>query len=204
MSDLAASPGTLASPLFFASPEEFREWLRANHKTATELWVGYHRIASGRPSLTWEESVDVALCFGWIDGLRRRVDGSRYTIRFTPRRPGSNWSARNNGRMRTLLAAGLVEPDGLAAFRARPKNPPPTLSEDLAEEVRRRIRRDPAIERAFQSLAPWIRRQSVAWVASAKREETRERRLQVLLDSCAAGEPIPPLRRPAKGASRRA
>ena len=140
----------------------------------------------------------MALCFGWIDGLRKRIDGTRYTIRFTRRRAGSNWSLRNIGRIEVLTAQGLMEPEGLAAFEARPRRPVPVASVEILESVRRRIRANPAVEQTFQSLAPWVRKQSVHWVASAKREQTRQRRLQILLDCCTQGTLIPPLRRSRK------
>src|SRR5437588_1807040 len=106
-------------PTFFATPEEFRAWLAENHDKATELVVGYYKKGSGRPSITWPESVDEALCFGWIDGIRRSIDADSYSIRFTPRKPRSIWSAVNIRRMEALIAEGRVHPAGLKAFEAR-------------------------------------------------------------------------------------
>src|SRR5262249_21360312 len=106
-------------PVFFATPDEFRQWLHANHAAAAELWVGYYKKGSGRPSITWPEAVDEALCCGWIDGDSNTIDGESYKIRFTPRRATSIWSAVNTRRMAELLAAGRVRPAGVKAFDAR-------------------------------------------------------------------------------------
>src|SRR3954449_280063 len=107
---------------FFRSPEEFRTWLSKNHDSQTELWVGYYRKDSGLPSITWPESVDEALCFGWIDGIRKSLDEYSYTIRFTPRRPRSVWSSVNIKRAQALIDQGLMQPAGLKAFEARIEN----------------------------------------------------------------------------------
>lgn len=107
------------SATYFPSPSHFRAWLLANHESATELLVGFHKAGTGTPSMTWTESVREALCFGWIDGVRRRVDDARYTIRFTPRKKGSIWSAVNVKHVEELIAAGLMQPAGLRAFEAR-------------------------------------------------------------------------------------
>src|SRR4029077_9424640 len=107
------------SPIFFAKPEAFRKWLENNHQTKREQWVGFHRKASGHPSITWPEAVDEALCFGWIHGLRKTIDAGSYKIRFTPRRPASNWSAVNIRRMKELRREGRVRPAGLKALQKR-------------------------------------------------------------------------------------
>jgi uncharacterized protein YdeI (YjbR/CyaY-like superfamily) len=107
------------SPIFFAKPAAFRTWLERHHQTKREQWVGFHRKASGRPSITWPEAVDEALCFGWIDGLRKTIDAESYKIRFTPRRPTSNWSAVNIRRMKELMREPRVRPAGIKAFRKR-------------------------------------------------------------------------------------
>jgi uncharacterized protein YdeI (YjbR/CyaY-like superfamily) len=106
-------------PIFFAKPVTFREWLEKNHQTKREQWVGFHRKASGHPSITWPKAVDEALCFGWIDGLRKTIDSESYKIRFTPRRPASNWSAVNIRRMKELIREGRVRPAGIKAFQKR-------------------------------------------------------------------------------------
>jgi uncharacterized protein YdeI (YjbR/CyaY-like superfamily) len=168
--------------------------------------VGFHKKDSLLPSLTWQESVDEALCFGWIDGVRRRVDGARYTIRFTPRRPGSTWSAVNIARARELERLGRMHPAGLEAFRARSSD----RSAIAAYEQRRaaalspaqeaRLRADSSAWAFWSAQPPSYRRLSSHWVASAKQEQTRQKRLAILLSCCALGEPIPPLRWAGKGA----
>lgn len=108
-------------PRFFRTQAEFASWLERNHDSASELWVGYYKKSSGRKGITWAESVEVALRFGWIDGIRKRVDDERYTNRFTPRRQGSNWSSKNIATATELIELGLMHPAGLAAFEARIK-----------------------------------------------------------------------------------
>ena len=183
------------TPRFFANPEEMRAWMQENHGERDEQWVGYYKKASGIPSITWAESVDVALCFGWIDGIRKRVDEISFKIRFTPRRRGSAWSARNIERMNALQAAGLAEPAGCAAFAARsPSDPAPAGADTLSTEFQARLEARAAARQFFEGLSPSVRKQSVAWVTAAKRQETRERRLETLIAACAEGKLIPPLR----------
>ena len=186
---------------FFEGPEPFRAWLEQHHASADEVVVGYRRRATGLPSITWPESVDVALCFGWIDGIRRSLDETSYTIRFTPRRPRSIWSAVNVARFGELEAAGLVSEAGRTAFAARREDrtavytheqeEPPALDE--AFEARFQAQLD-AWE-WFQLQPPYYRRQAAHWVMSAKRPETRERRLETLITDSAAGLRVAPLRR---------
>ena len=186
---------TDVTPRFFTDSEEMRAWLRDNHSVLAEQWVGYYKKASGIASITWPESVHVALCFGWIDGVRKTIDDKSYKIRFTPRRRGSSWSARNLAAMETLIAAGLVEQPGLEAFedrRAKTAAPPPRAV--LSEDFERKIRAHPAAWRFLQAMRPSQRKHSIAWVQSPKKEETKLRRLEVLITSCAHAEPIPPLR----------
>lgn len=183
---------------YFATPAAFREWLAANHEKCEEQWVGYWKKHTGHPSITWEESVDEALCVGWIDGLRRRVDDDRYTIRFTPRKPRSNWSDKNIRRYRELLAEGRVTPAGEAAFadgRVDDKRPYTYEQnpETLPPAFRSRLEANPEAREFFDALAPSYRKSSILWVLSAKREETRLRRLDTLIASSADGEKIPPL-----------
>lgn len=185
----------------FESATAFRAWLEAHHDRRDELWVGYWKKATGRPSITWEESVDVALCFGWIDGIRKRVDDEAYTIRFTPRRARSIWSGRNVERYRAMEAEDLVEPAGRAAFEARredrtaiysfEQDDPHTLDEDFL----RRLRADDDAWADWEARPPGYRRTAVHWIMSAKREETRERRFRALLEESAAGRKVKPLRR---------
>lgn len=193
------------SPHFFESPSAFRAWLAEHHAEATELWVGFWKKGTGKPSLTWSESVDEALCYGWIDGVRKRVDEASYTIRFTPRKAVSNWSAVNIRKMETLIAAGRVARAGLAAWKRRQDE----RSEVYSYEQRRRAKLTPEMERRFRAREkawswfsaqpPGYRRTATFWVTSAKLETTRERRLDQLIRCSAAGERIPPLRRTPPG-----
>ena len=192
------------TPRFFANPKELRAWFRENHDKAEELWVGYYKKASGIPSIDWPQSVDEALCFGWIDGIRKRHSENSYRIRFTPRRPRSNWSARNIARMRALIAEGLAEPAGLAAFNAWHARKQAGATQErkrarLPEDYERTIRADPKAWQYLQAARPSYRKQVTHWVLSAKKEETRVRRLEVLVASSRQSEPIPPLRRSMKG-----
>ena len=162
-------------PAFFATPADFRAWLEANHKKQTELLVGFYKVGSGRPSITWPESVDEALCFGWIDGVRRRLDAESYTIRFTPRQPRSNWSANNIKRVEELKAAGKMTPAGLRAFEQRSDD----RSAIYSYEQRQKATLPPEFEARFQAnakawdyfhkQAAWYRRTATYWVTSAKR-----------------------------------
>lgn len=186
---------------FFPNPAAFRRWLAAHHDTTAELWVGYHRKATGKPSMTWPESVAEALCYGWIDGIRRKLDDTRYRIRFTPRRPRSIWSAVNVQMARELIAAGRMQPAGLAAFQAADPERTAIYSYERARArfssgQQARFRSDAAAWRWFQAQPPGYRKQVTAWVTSAKREETRDRRLSQLIACCRAGKRIPALTRP--------
>lgn len=183
--------------LFFAEAEAFSEWLDANHAHASEAWLLFHKKGSGRAGQTWSEAVDVALCFGWIDGLRKSIDGDSYKVRFTPRKQGSVWSAVNVRKVEALISAGKMRPEGLELFRGR------TDTHGYSAETRRATL-DPEYERqfaanarawqAFQAFAPSYRRDAVWWVMSAKREETRVKRLDALISSSLAGQRVPPLR----------
>lgn len=185
---------TTDSPVFFATPEEFRAWLHEHHATARELWVGYYKKGTGRPSMTWPESVDEALCFGWIDGVRKRVDGTAYQIRFTPRQPGSTWSAVNIAKAERLIADGRMRPAGLAAFarRLEEKSRVYSYEQDEAASLTaaeaRAFRRDKAAWRYFEAAPPGYRRTVLHWIGSARQPATRERRLAKLIAACAAGK----------------
>lgn len=197
-------PPPPTGPAFFPTPADLRAWLEAHHDSADELWVGYYKKATGIPSIDWPESVDEALCFGWIDGIRKSIDDKSYRIRFTPRRKGSHWSARNLGRMKHLIEAGLVTEAGMAAYRARdPENEKRAAYEQgevsLPAEYERQLQAVPEAWRYWEGERPSYRKQVTWWVVSAKREETRERRLGILIESCAQGEVIPPMRRMARG-----
>jgi uncharacterized protein YdeI (YjbR/CyaY-like superfamily) len=181
---------------FFRSPSEFRRWLAAHHGDTPELHVGFHRKDTGKGGITYHEALDEALCFGWIDGLTRSLGDGRYTIRFTPRRPNSNWSAANVKRAEQLIELGRMEPPGLAAFERRDRSEAARHSyktpRGLGEAEERAFRRHPEAWRFFESQAPSYRRTIGWWVVSAKREETRRRRLDELIDRSGRGERLLP------------
>jgi uncharacterized protein YdeI (YjbR/CyaY-like superfamily) len=192
---------------FFATPVEFRAWLEANHAQASELWVGFHKKGSGLPSMTWPEAVDEALCFGWIDGVRKSIDETSYANRFTPRKSRSTWSAVNIKRVRELVAEGRMRPAGLRAFAARADDKSGTYSYEqrdaveLGDAYERQFRAKHAAWDFCQAQAPSYRKAAIWWVVSAKKEETRQRRLTALIDDSAAGRRIaslipPSARRP--------
>jgi uncharacterized protein YdeI (YjbR/CyaY-like superfamily) len=189
-------------PTSFATPAKFRAWLEKHHAKKRELLVGYYKRGSGKPSITWPESVDEALCFGWIDGVRRSLDDERYTIRFTPRKAKSNWSAINIRRAKALSELGKMRAAGLAAFEKRSDERSAIYSYEqrhaakLEREHEQRLRANPRAWKFFQAQAPWYRRAVTHWIVSAKKPETRASRLATLIRHSAAGEAIPPLRRP--------
>ncbi len=192
------------NPRFFARPADLRAWLEEHHETKRELWVGFYRKGSGRPSITWPEAVDEALCFGWIDGIRKRIDEDAYVIRFTPRKRSSRWSTVNVARVRVLARGGRMRPAGRAAFEARAE----ARTGVYSYEQRHRARLDRAAGREFRANAgawtffeaqpPGYRRIVVWWVVSAAKEETRRRRLATLIEHSAKGERIPLLGSPAR------
>jgi uncharacterized protein YdeI (YjbR/CyaY-like superfamily) len=171
---------------YFKSPKDFREWLKKNHASTQELWVGYCKKSSGRPSMTWPESVDEALCFGWIDGIRKSVDDFRYTIRFTPRRRGSIWSAVNIKRALELCDSGLMQAPGMTAFDARKENKSGIYSYEqrsanLDTPYEKRLRQNKAASDFFYAQPPSYRKAIGWWVVSAKQEPTRLKRLEKLI-----------------------
>jgi uncharacterized protein YdeI (YjbR/CyaY-like superfamily) len=191
-------------PHFFPSRAAWRAWLEKHHADSKELWVGLYKVDSGRPSITWPEAVDAALCFGWIDGVRKSVDDISYKIRFTPRKPRSVWSAVNVRRATALSARGLMHPAGLAAFQKREGN----LSEIYSYEQRKIAKLPAAYEKEFrarktaweffQAQAPRYQRTCRFWVISAKQEETRLKRLAVLIEDSEHQRKIGLLTRPTR------
>lgn len=189
--------------VFFPTPSDFRTWMQQNHASRDQLWVGFYRKKTGKPSIDWPQSVDQALCFGWIDGIRKKIDDESYTIRFTPRRKHSHWSAVNIKRIRELIAEGLVMPAGMAAWEKRD----PRISAQATYE-REEVAFSAAQEATFkanakawaffEALPPGIRRLSTGWVTAAKRPETQARRLATLIADSEAGLRIKQLRRPPK------
>ena len=176
------------TPVYFKNQEEFRNWLEKNHKTETELLIGYYKVDSGRPSMTWSQSVDQALCFGWIDGIRRSIDNERYCIRFTPRKPTSIWSKINIDKIGELTKKGLMYPSGLAAFNNRRKsksgiysfeNEPATLSASFEAGFRTNI----SAWDFFKSQAPSYQKMIIHWIMAARQEKTRLARLEKLISA---------------------
>jgi uncharacterized protein YdeI (YjbR/CyaY-like superfamily) len=189
---------------FFPTPSEWRAWLAEHHAEAQELWVGLYKRDSGRPSITWPEAVDGALCFGWIDGVRKSIDAISYKIRFTPRKPRSVWSAVNVRRATELSAQGLMHAAGLAAFRKREGK----RSEIYSYEQRKSAKLPAAYEKKFranrtawkffEAQAPWYQRTCSFWVITAKKEETKLKRLAALIEHSEHQRTVPPLTRPPK------
>ena len=181
------------SPVFFARSDDFRAWLEKHHRITTEQWVGFHRKSSGRASITWPEAVDEALCFGWIDGLRKMINADSYKIRFTPRRPTSIWSAVNLARTKELIREKRVRAAGMTAFRKRTAAKSHVYSYEnrkaakLGSAATRLFRAESAAWKFFQRQPKWYRQTAIWWVISAKRPQTRENRLQRLIASSKAG-----------------
>jgi uncharacterized protein YdeI (YjbR/CyaY-like superfamily) len=186
--------------VFFKSAADLRAWMESNHEVSTELHIGFYKKQSGKPSVTYSESVDEALCFGWIDGVRNSIDADAYTVRFTPRKPKSKWSAVNIERVRKLKDAGRMRTAGLNASAGAAEQ-----SRAYSYEQRNAARFDAADERQFrarkqawdffQTQPPWYRRTATWWVISAKKEETRQKRLAQLIADSRRGQTIAPLTR---------
>ncbi len=204
-----------ARATFFATPAEFRAWLEAHHDQASELWVGFYKKGSGVPSITWPESVDEALCFGWIDGIRKSLDEERYVIRFTPRKPKSNWSNVNIKRVAELTKLGRMTPAGLKAFEERDTKRDysyeETRSRSFTPEQEKTFRANKKAWTFFEQQPPGYRKTLIYWVTSAKKEETQKARLEKLIAECAAGRRLgdsftvkkdSPTRRTSSGRSR--
>jgi uncharacterized protein YdeI (YjbR/CyaY-like superfamily) len=174
-------------PTFFAGAAQFREWLEANHGSATELLVGFYKRSSAKPSITWPEAVDEALCFGWIDGIRRRIDDVSYTIRFTPRKARSTWSAVNVARVKELTRLRQMRPAGLRAYQQIDRQRSRIYSYEQRDAAKldpggeRQFRASPNAWEFFRSQAPWYQRTAIWWVMSGKREATRQKRLATLI-----------------------
>ncbi|MCD6018848.1 MAG: hypothetical protein K0S53_1969 [Bacteroidetes bacterium] len=171
------------TPTFFATQEEFRKWLAKHHKKETELLVGFYKVDSGKPSMTWSQSVDQALCFGWIDGVRRSIDNKSYSIRFTPRRPTSIWSAINIKKMEELTKAGLMTMEGQKAFSLRKEHKSRIYSHEkepavLIPELEKQFKKNKAAWNYFMEQAPSYKKVMIHWIMSAKQEKTRQSRLE--------------------------
>jgi len=185
----------VAGEVFFATEADFRRWLETNHQTAPDLLVGFWKKGSGRPSIDWPQARDQALCFGWIDGIRKSLGDEAYTIRFTPRRKGSIWSKVNVERFEALKAAGLMTPPGERAYEENKARSGLYAYErewaKLAPEDERRLRSNKAAWADWEKRPPGYRKTVLHWVTSAKKPETRSKRLAILIDSSAKGEKIP-------------
>lgn len=191
------------TPRFFKTPADFRKWLVKNHAKSTELWVGYYKAGCGKQGMTYKESVEEALCFGWIDGIRKSVDEFSYTNRFTPRKPTSTWSAINIKLVKKLITEERMTSAGLAAYKSRKEAKSGIYSyekrpESFASTMERQFRRHKLAWRYFESQPAWYRRTCIHWVTSAKREETRAKRLAALISDSESGHWIGPLKRPGK------
>lgn len=177
------------TPVYFRSQEEFRQWLEENHLTATELVVGFYKVKSRKFNMTWSQSVDQALCFGWIDGIRRSVDDERYCIRFTPRNPGSAWSNVNINKVKELTEKGLMKEAGLEAFSKRRNEASGIYSfendkRELPEEYVTKIKSDEKAWKFYIKMPPSYRKNITHWILSAKQETTRNSRLEKLIAAC--------------------
>ncbi len=187
-------------PQFFPKPDELRIWFIENHQSETELFVGYYKKATGIPSIDWPESVDEALCFGWIDGRRNSIDDKSYQIRFTPRNPKSHWSAVNIDKIQKLIKEDKMYPAGMEAWEKRDKSKQMKASYEqevvaLSPEFLKALKKNKKAFEYFESgIAPFYKKLSIHWVMSAKKEETRERRLAKLIECCENRELLPAFR----------
>ncbi|MFN0247913.1 MAG: YdeI/OmpD-associated family protein [Kofleriaceae bacterium] len=197
----------MTKPTFFATPAAFRVWLDANHATKTEVLVGFYKISTGKPSITWSESVDEALCFGWIDGVRRSLGDQAYSIRFTPRKPTSFWSAINVAKVAQLRKANKMLPAGEAAFAKRTPDKTGYSSESMAAQFSAvqlaQFKATPEAHAWFTSQAPSYQKVTTHWVMSAKKDETRSKRLAELIHHSARGERLPQLVKYTKPAAKK-
>ena len=191
-----------SDPIFFETPEQLREWLDEHHQTADDLFVGAWKKSTGKPTLTWPQIVEEALCVGWIDSIRRSVPGDGWVIRLTPRRKGSNWSAVNIAKVAELREAGRMRPAGEAAFAARTEARSAVYSYEQRKEAalepdeEARFRENEAAWTWFQARPASYRTAAIYWIVSAKRPETRAKRLGTLIEDSAAGRTVGPLTRP--------
>lgn len=179
-------------PTFFASPAAFRKWLEKNHAKKSELLVGFYKVGSGKANMSWSESVDQALCFGWIDGVRRTIDDKSYCIRFTPRKPSSIWSASNIKKVKELSKKGLMHESGLAAFGKRTEEKSRVYSfekpaDNLSPAYEKKLKANKKAWKYFQALAPGYRKLSIHWIMGAKQEATQLKRLQTIVKQSADG-----------------
>ncbi|MBI1280872.1 MAG: bacteriocin-protection protein [Anaerolineaceae bacterium] len=191
-------------PIFFATPTDLRQWFEEHHESDSELLVGFYKKDSGKPSIIWPESVDEALCVGWIDGIRKGLDDESYTIRFTPRKPRSIWSVVNVGRVEALMKEGRMKPAGLQAFEQRRENKSGIYSHEQRDQIELREDESKAIKANQKAWDFWeaqpvsYRKAVLWWIVSAKKEETRAKRIANLIDDSANGRRIKQFVSPSK------
>lgn len=186
----------MSKPVFFKTPATLNAWFKKYGHSKDELFCGYYKKATGKPSITWEESVDEALCYGWIDGIRRRIDAEAYQIRFTPRRPRSIWSKRNLERIAVLLKEKRMQPAGIAAYEKRSEDNSVIYAYEqgelaLPKPYEKKLKANKKAWAYFQNLARSYKKPSINWIISAKKEETRQRRLKQLIECCTSEEVLP-------------
>lgn len=187
----------MVDTLFFADADSFSDWLDSHHKHTSEVWILFHKKGSGKLSQSWPEAVDVALCFGWIDGLRKRVDSDSYKVRFTPRKTQSVWSAVNIQKVEALLRSGKMRPEGMELYNSRKDAEgysAQTRNIELHPAYEQRLKENQQAWGNFSEFAPSYKRDAAWWVMSAKREETRSKRLDILISSSFERERVPALR----------
>ncbi len=185
--------------IFFEDAKTFNNWLEINHQDEKVLWLCYYKKHTKKQSITWPESVEEALCYGWIDGLRKSLNNESYKIRFTPRKKESIWSKKNIETVAILIKEKLIKPTGLVAFNHRKEHKSAIYSYEqpaveLSDKYHDILKNEMAVWNYFNSLIPSVKKPSIQWVMSAKKQETRDRRLAILLESCRTGEVVPPLR----------
>ena len=190
-------------PVFFKRPSDLRKWFEKNAGTATQLLIGFYRVATGKPSITWSQSVDEALCFGWIDSVRNSIDEESYCIRFTPRKPGSIWSAVNIKKVAELKKLGLMKPKGLELFAMMDKNKLQTYSfersvVEFSSQSEKIFKANKKAWQFFQQMPPSYKKPATNWVMSAKQEATKLSRLTTLISDSEQGKKIKPLDYPRK------
>lgn len=192
-----------SDPLAFERSTDLRAWFRKNHSKASELWIRFYRLESGRPSVTYPEALDEALCAGWIDGIRKRADDESYIMRFSPRNPKSNWSTVNIRKAEALIASGRMTPAGLRSFEGRKASAEERYSyenrpHDLPADAVAAFKRDKKAWKFWREQPPGYRRTVTWWIVSAKRSETRARRVALLIEHSRKSERIPPLVSPTR------
>jgi len=185
-------------PIFFKNNKELRKWFEQNHDKESEFWLGYYKTHTGQPSVSWPESVDEALCFGWIDAVRKSIDENSYMIRFTKRKPTSIWSTINIAKVEELKTKGLMRPEGLAAFEKRKEHKSKIYSYEKAPEVLtpaylKQFKANKTAWTNFTAQAPSYQRTAIHWVMTARQEATRDKRIATLIADSEAGRKIKPL-----------